>query len=248
MHRAFHKPPIIPSGRSASTLKRRIFKDLARLSSLDFTAGPEVRWDVCVWGGRPPSCFIPVPGAPASGAPSRQGHIHGGTRDHLRCHAPGIRRSGAHPESRTRHLENPDAPEAADHRVLPGADGQRRDRGVHRLSRPIQHHARPGQGRHPVSPGRVARRGHRARRVDDLEVRRRAHSVRRRQGRHHLRPDAHVAARARGAHAPLHRRDHRRHRARQGRARARRQHQRADHGVDHGHLLHARRPHRDRPS
>ena len=52
-------------------------------------------------------------------------------------------------------------------------------------------------------------------------------------------------ARARGAHPPLRRRDHRRHRPRQGRAGARRQHQRAGHGVDHGHLLHARRPHRD---
>ena len=59
-------------------------------------------------------------------------------------------------------------------------------------------------------------------------------------------PDADVAARARGADAPLRRRDHRRDRPGEGRARARRQHQRSDHGVDHGHLQHARRPHRDR--
>ena len=48
------------------------------------------------------------------------------------------------------------------------------------------------------------------------------------------------------AHPPLHRRDHRLHRTRARRSRARREHQRADHGVDHGHLLHARAPHRDR--
>ena len=41
-------------------------------------------------------------------------------------------------------------------------------------------------------------------------------------------------------HPPLHGRDHRLHRAGARRAGARHQHQRADHGVDHGHLLHAR--------
>ena len=141
--------------------------------------------------------------------------------------------------------KNPHAPQAADHRLLSRADGQRRDRGLHRLSRAVQHHARPGQGRHPLSPRRVARRGDGAGRVDDLEVRRRAHSVRRRQGRGHLRPDADVAARARSADPPLRRRDHRRHRTGEGRAGAGRQHQRAGDGVDHGHLQHARRPHRD---
>ena len=59
-------------------------------------------------------------------------------------------------------------------------------------------------------------------------------------------PDAHVAARARGAHAPLRRGDHRRHRPRKRRAGAGRQHQRPDHGVGDGHLQHARRPHVDR--
>ncbi len=56
-------------------------------------------------------------------------------------------------------------------------------------------------------------------------------------------PTTHVAPRARGAHAPLQRRDHRRDRPRQGRAGARREHQRADHGVVLRHLLDARRPH-----
>ena len=155
----------------------------------------------------------------------------------LRRHAPGVRRSGAHPQSRARHLEDPHASQAADHRLVSGPDGQRRDRGLHRLSRAVQHHARTGQGRHPLSPRRLARRSDGARRVDDVEVRRRAHPVRRRQGRRHLRSDEDVAPRARSADAPLRRRDHRRDRPGEGRAGARRQHQRAGHGVGHGHLL-----------
>ena len=59
-------------------------------------------------------------------------------------------------------------------------------------------------------------------------------------------PTRDVAARARGADPPLRRRDHRRDRPGEGRAGARRQHQRPDHGVGHGHLQHARRPHLDR--
>ena len=59
-------------------------------------------------------------------------------------------------------------------------------------------------------------------------------------------PTQHVEARARGADPPLHRRDHRRHRPGEGRPGARREHRRPDHGVVHGHLLDARRPHRDR--
>ena len=53
--------------------------------------------------------------------------------------------------------------------------------------RPVQHHAGAGEGRHPLSPRRDAGRSHRARGVDDVEVRRRAAAVRRRQGRRHLR-------------------------------------------------------------
>ena len=66
------------------------------------------------------------------------------------------------------------------------------------------------------------------------------------KGGHHRRSQPAVAARARSADPPLRRRDRRRDRPGEGRAGARRQHQRPDHGVDHGHLLHARRPHRDR--
>ena len=67
-------------------------------------------------------------------------------------------------------------------------DGQRRDRGVHRLPRAVQHVARTGQGRHPLRHAGHARRGDGARGVDDLEVRRRERAVRRRQGRRDLRP------------------------------------------------------------
>ena len=45
----------------------------------------------------------------------------------------------------------------------------------------------PAKGGIRYHPGVIARRGDGARRVDDLEVRRRAHPVRRRQGRRHLR-------------------------------------------------------------
>ena len=128
---------------------------------------------------------------------------------------------------------------------MSGADGQRRDPGLHRVSRSVQHHPRTRERRHPLPSRRLARRGHRARRVDDVEVRRRTHSVRRRQGRRHLRSEQDVAPRARGAHAPVRRRDHRGDRPRKGRPRPGRQHQRAGDGVDHGHLLHARRPHGD---
>ena len=48
--------------------------------------------------------------------------------------------------------------------------------------------ARARQGRHPVRPERDARRGEGAGGVDDLEVRRREHPVRRLQGRGDLRP------------------------------------------------------------
>ena len=61
-------------------------------------------------------------------------------------------------------------------------------------------------------------------------------------------PTQDVAARARSADAPLHRRNHRRDRPRKGRARAGREHQRADHGVGDGHLLACTSATRRRPS
>ena len=47
----------------------------------------------------------------------------------------------------------------------------------------------PGQGRHPLPPGRDLGRGESPGDVDDLEVRRGQHPLRRRQGRHHLQPE-----------------------------------------------------------
>ena len=112
-------------------------------------------------------------------------------------------------------------------------------RSLHRLSRAALHRARPGQGRRALLARRHARRSPRPRQLDDLEVRRGEHSLRRSQGRNHLRPQEHVARRT-GAHdPPLHLRTDRVHRPRERRSRARRQHQRTDHGVDDGHLLHA---------
>ena len=104
----------------------------------------------------------------------------------------------------------------------------------------------PAKGGIRYHPDVIARRGHRARRVDDMEVRGRARAVRRRQGGRHLRSDADVATRTRSADASLHRRDHRCDRPGKRCAGARRQHQRSDHGVGDGHLQHARRPHVDR--
>ena len=79
--------------------------------------------------------------------------------------------------------EDPVDAQARAHRVHSGAHGHRPLRGVHRLSRPAQHRARSGEGRHPLPPGRDARRGSGAGVMDDVEVRVPRTPVRRRQGR-----------------------------------------------------------------
>ena len=129
------------------------------------------------------------------------------------------------------------------HRPLPRPHGRRVGPGLHRLPRPAQPRPRPGQGRHPLPPGRLARRGQGPRDVDDLEVRGRRHPVRRRQGRRHRRPEAAQPEGARGPDPPLLHRDRGPRRPREGHPGAGRQHQRPDHGLDDGHLLHARRLH-----
>ena len=128
-------------------------------------------------------------------------------------------------------------------RPFPGPHGRRIGPGLHRLPRPAQPRPRPGQGRHPLPPGRLARRGQGPRDVDDLEVRGRRHPVRRRQGRRHRRSQAAQPEGARGPDPPLLHRDRGPRRPGEGHPGAGRQHQRPDHGLDDGHLLHARRLH-----
>ena len=126
-----------------------------------------------------------------------------------------------------------------DHPAHSGRAGQRQAGGLHRFSRAALDRARSGQRRISLLARRHARRSSRARQLDDLEVRGGEHSLRRRQGRHHLRSAQDVAGRT-GAHdPPLHRGADRIHRSRKRRSRARRQHQRTNHGVDDGYLLHA---------
>ena len=129
---------------------------------------------------------------------------------------------------------------------LPGPHGRRVGPGLHRLSRPAQPGARSGQGRHPLPPGRQPRRGQGPGDVDDLEVRRGRHPLRRRQGRRHRRSQEAVEEGAGGPDPALLHRDRGPDRAREGHPGPRRQHQRPGHGLDDGHVLHARRLHRPR--
>ena len=98
-----------------------------------------------------------------------------------------LRRCGHAPQPGARSLPRPAFAGEADHRF--GA--VMRDNGEIEvftgISRAAQHVPRPGEGRHPLRPERVARRSQGARGVDDLEVRGRQPAVRRRQGRCHLR-------------------------------------------------------------
>ena len=105
------------------------------------------------------------------------------------------------------------------------------------LSRHPQHRARPVEGRHPLPPGRHARRGEVARDVDDVEVRPHGHSVRRREGRRRLRSEAHVRGRAPADDPPLHLRDHHGDRPGEGHPRAGRGHGAEGDGVDLRHVL-----------
>jgi hypothetical protein len=72
---------------------------------------------------------------------------------------------------------------AGDHGSHSRAAGRRAPGSFHRLSRAAFHRARAGQGRHPLRARRHAGRSARAGIVDDVEVRRGEHPVRRRQGR-----------------------------------------------------------------
>ena len=161
---------------------------------------------------------------------------------HLRENPFQIARAAAAP--RGRHLRDRPAPrerpagvQEGRRRLDPGDDGRRHDPGLRGLPRHPQHRARPVQGRHPLPPGRHARRGQGALDVDDLEVRADEHPVRRRQGRRRLRPEEALARRARAHDPPLHDGDHQRDRPREGHPGARRRHRRLGDGLDLRHLL-----------
>ena len=134
---------------------------------------------------------------------------------------------------------------------IPVVDGRRDDRGVLGLPRDPQHRARAVEGRHPLPPERHAGRDQGPRDVDDVEMRPDGPALRRREGRHRVRPEEAVVVGARAHDAPLHERDHQRHRAGARHPRAGRRHGRARDGVDLRHVLHeqgplrARRGHRE---
>ena len=98
----------------------------------------------------------------------------------------------------------------------------------------------PTKGGIRYDAGGVARRVRRARVVDDVEVRAAAAAVRRREGRHPLRPWRALAARARAADPPLHVRARARDRTADRHPCTRHGDERADDGVDDGHVLDAR--------
>ena len=95
----------------------------------------------------------------------------------------------------------------------------------------------PVEGRHPLPPGRHARRGQGPRDVDDLEVLADGASVRWSEGRRALRPEADVARRARAHDPPVHLGDHQRDRPGEGHPGAGRRDERRDDGVDLRHVL-----------
>ena len=121
-------------------------------------------------------------------------------------------------------------------------DGRRHGAGIPGVPRRPQHDAWPGQGRHPLPPGRDAGRGQGARDVDDLEVRPDGPPVRRREGRRDLRSEAPLARREGAPDPALHERDHQRDRPREGHPGSRCRHRRAGDGVDLRHVLDERRP------
>ena len=127
---------------------------------------------------------------------------------------------------------------------LPGADGFGRGQSLRGPPRPASPHARPDQGRPPLSSQRRAGRSRRARHVDELEMRAGRSPLRRREGRRRHRPAQIFHRRTRTHHPPLHQRNDPLHRPADRRDGARHGHQRADHGVDHGHLLAPDRPRR----
>ena len=125
---------------------------------------------------------------------------------------------------------------------LPVQDGRRDDPDLPGLPGAAQQGARPGQGRHPLPPGREPGRGHGALLLDDLQVRRDRIPMGGGKGGMVVDPSSPLITRAGAPLAPLHRRALRVLRPRRRRARSRRGHQLPDHGLDDGHLRHALAP------
>ena len=95
-------------------------------------------------------------------------------------------------------------PEARHRRHLSGPDGGQSDRGLHRISGPASSGARSRQGRHALRSQCRHQRNRRARHLDELEMRARRSSLRRRQGRRRGRPARAQAQGAREPQPPLH--------------------------------------------
>ena len=102
-------------------------------------------------------------------------------------------------------LQRYEPTEAGPGRQHPGAHGRRTHGSVHRLPRAAQPDERPVQGRAALSSERRPRRGGGPGHVDVVEVRHHEPALRRRQGRHRLRPGSAVARRTGTPDAPLHR-------------------------------------------
>ena len=185
------------------------------------SVGPDRRyhWAAGVGGGRENRCEQPL--------------YRPGVRDGPRsaaCH----RRPSKHPRGRTRLAP---LPEARDRRHLPRPDGGRPDENLRRLSRPAPPGARPRQGRDPIRPERRHWRNRSARRLDELEMRARRSSLRRRQGRRRGRPARAQAKGARESFPPLHAGDDSVRRPEGRRDGPGPRHQRAGDGLVHGHLF-----------
>ena len=116
----------------------------------------DTRWPCCASERREPRVTATTARVRIRDAPHRGGSARSGGG------APG-------PGSRHPHPASLSAAGAGGQRAR--AHGRRPDGSVHRLPGPSQHGPRAHQGRHPLPPGREARRGHRARDAHDLEVR-----------------------------------------------------------------------------
>ena len=188
----------------------------------------------------PGRCPAVITGGEQRGPVSSCGGGRGGRGPLAQC-AAAVRRGGGSSRPQAGGSRLPAGGPAPADRRLPGEDGRRIDPDVRGVPRPAQPRAGAGQGRDPVPPGGDPERGQGAGHVDDLEVRRGGHPLRRGQGRRGRRSQEAEHGRAGAAHPPLRRRDLRAHRAGPRHPRPRRQHHPPGDGLDHGHDVDERR-------